>query len=207
MRSCRYALAFDRRQCTPICCQFLCCSCWSSHAEWSVHAPSVNNKQQAQQLRYQEAATSLFSACSSACLFELGMYVSACRQVWYSSSWSISTLEASRRAVTDLLTIANSLGKLPPQRRVDAQPSAGALSSPDVLELLRHWQVKNVTLAAARSAWLDNADNAFGHIVNFKRKADRLALSELALTGEMRALGSGDTGSVVMSRQIRRACI
>jgi hypothetical protein len=127
-----------------------------------------------------------------------GMRLPACLQVWYSSAWSNSTLEAFRRAVTDLLTTANSLSKLAPQRRSDAHPSADALTAPDVLELLRHWQVKNVTLAAARSAWLDNADNAFGHIANFKRKADRLALSELALTGELRALGAGDTGSVVM---------
>jgi hypothetical protein len=100
--------------------------------------------------------------------------------------------------VTDLLTAASTLSKLAPQRRSDAHPSADALTVPDVLELLRHWQVKHVTLAAARSAWLDNADNAWGHIANFKRKTDRLALSELALSGEMQALGPGDTGSVVM---------
>lgn len=42
-----------------------------------------------------------------------------------------------------------------------------------MLELLRHWQVKQVTLSAARSGWLDCADNSFVHIANFKRKEDR----------------------------------
>jgi hypothetical protein len=79
-----------------------------------------------------------------------------------------------------------------------AHTSADALAAPDVLELLRHWQVKHVPLAAARHAWLRNADNSFVHICNFSRKADRLALTEVALTGELRALGPGDCGSVVM---------
>jgi hypothetical protein len=116
-------------------------------------------------------------------------------QVWFSSTWSSNTLEAFRRAVTQLLTTASSLT---PQQRKAAHLSADALSALDVLELLRHWQLKQVTLAAARSAWLDSADNSFVHLSNLRRKVDRLALTELALTGELRALGPGDTGSVVM---------
>jgi hypothetical protein len=124
--------------------------------------------------------------------------VSACLQVWFSSTWSSKTLDAFKRAVTELLTTASSLSSLTPQQRKAAHPSADALVTPDVLELLRHWQIKQVTLAAARSVWLDNADNSFVHISNLRRKVDRLALTELALTGELRALGPGDTGSVVM---------
>jgi hypothetical protein len=125
--------------------------------------------------------------------------VSACLQVWFSSTWSNTTLEAFRRAVAELLTTASSLTSLTTQQRKAAHQSADALVAPDVLELLRHWQVKQVTPAAARSAWLDNADNYFVHICNFARKTDRLALTELALTEELRALGPGDTGSVMFA--------
>lgn len=108
--------------------------------------------------------------------------------------------------MTALLTVSTSLRQPSQQQQQPAgdtssrpaHPSADALAAPDVLELLRHWQVKHVTLAAARRAWLDNADNAFVHICNFTRKADRLAMTEVALTGELRALGPGDCGSVVM---------
>lgn len=107
--------------------------------------------------------------------------------------------------MTALLTTSASLRQPAQQQQPagdtssrSAHLSADALAAPDVLELLRHWQVKRVTLAAARRAWLDNADNSFVHICNFTRKADRLALTEVALTGELRAVGPGDCGSVVM---------
>lgn len=100
--------------------------------------------------------------------------------------------------MAELLTTASSLSSVSPEQRQAVHPSADALVAPDVLELLRHWQEQQVTLAAARSSWLDNMTDSFSRICNFTRKIDRLAFTEVMLTGELSALGPGDTGSVVM---------
>lgn len=67
-----------------------------------------------------------------------------CLQVWYSAGWSKATLTAFRKAVTALLKTA---------AKRQPHPSAEALRHPGVLELLQHWQVKEVKLAAARRGW------------------------------------------------------
>lgn len=113
-------------------------------------------------------------------------------QVWYSSAWSKPTLATFRAAVTVLLATCMS------QQSSPVHPSADALAAADVLKLLRHWQLKQVPLASARKGWQHGAAHSLTWITNFNRKIDRLALCELALTGELPALGPSDTGSVVM---------
>lgn len=99
-------------------------------------------------------------------------------QVWYSAGWSRSTLAAFRAA----------LAAAAEQARVQAQPEA-------VCRLLAHWQQQSVTLAAARSAWLADLGTQLSVTANFVRKADRLALAQYLLSGQ---LLDADVGSVVM---------
>lgn len=113
----------------------------------------------------------------------------AVKQVWYSAVWSSRTLKAFRKAVGQLLTAA---------AKHQPHPSAEALSAPLVLELLQHWHVKEVKLAAARKGWQVLADTFPAKIGNFTRPQDRTALCHLALTGELSALGAADGGNVVM---------
>jgi hypothetical protein len=77
-------------------------------------------------------------------------------------------------------------------------PSADALSTAEVRKLLQQWQVKHVPLASARKGWQNSVKYTLTWITNFKRMADRLALCEMALTGELPGIGPSDTGSVVM---------
>jgi hypothetical protein len=118
--------------------------------------------------------------------------------VWYSSAWSRSTLEHFRQAITTLLTAAAAVSKAPQQQRRTLHPSADALLDSDVLGLLRRWQVKQVPIKTARQGWAASSDGSFTWLCNFARKADRVALAEVELTGEIAALGAGDVGSVVM---------
>jgi len=113
----------------------------------------------------------------------------AVKQVWYSAVWSSTTLKAFRKAVGHLLKAAV---------KHQPHPSAEAMSDPLVLELLRHWHVKEVKLAAARKGWQVLADTFPAKIANFTRPQDRTALCHLALTGEVPELGAADGGSVVM---------
>jgi hypothetical protein len=118
--------------------------------------------------------------------------------VWYSAAWSNSALAAFRAAVTELLAAALAAGGAAAQPRRAPHPSAAALTAPPVVRLLRHWQTKHVPLAAARSGWLASLSRAWVDIANFTRKADRLALCSLVLTGEVPELGPADAGSVTM---------
>lgn len=118
--------------------------------------------------------------------------------MWYSSLWSNSTLAAFRRAITTLLATATAISNAPPQQRRSLHPSADALIASDVLFLLRKWQVKKVSIGAARQGWQKASDHSWSWLGNFKRKTDRIAMIELEMTGEVRALGAGDTGSITM---------
>lgn len=118
--------------------------------------------------------------------------------VWYSSTWSSSTLAAFRSAVSELLATATGTSSRPKQQQQHAALQGSALTSQNVLKLLREWQIKHVPLAAARKSWQASLDHSFAWLSNFQRKGDRLALSELMLTGELAALGGGDVGSVAM---------
>lgn len=112
--------------------------------------------------------------------------------MWYSAAWSTCTLASFRQAVTHLLGAALAAQQ---QQPTDA---TAALSHPRVLALLRHWQIKQVPLAAARHGWLDLQNKTCCLVANFKRKADRLALCQLLTTGELPLIGAGHVGSVVM---------
>jgi len=119
-------------------------------------------------------------------------------QVWYSATWSNSSLAAFRSAVSELLATATAASSLAKQQQQQAALQGSALAAPDVLKLLRGWQIKHVPLADARKGWQASLDHSFAWLSNFRRKGDRLALSELMLTGQIAALGAGDVGSVVM---------
>jgi hypothetical protein len=68
-----------------------------------------------------------------------------------------------------------------------------------VRQLLQHWAShKGVSLAAARGSWLADTEATPAYIANFKRKADRLALYEYSLTGQLGGATDGDVGSVIM---------
>jgi hypothetical protein len=54
------------------------------------------------------------------------------------------------------------------------------------------------TLAAARAGWLADKEAAPAYIANFMRKADRLALYDYSLTGQLGGASDGDVGSVMM---------
>jgi hypothetical protein len=119
-------------------------------------------------------------------------------QVWYSAAWSNSTLAAFRAAVSELLAAAQPTGAAAGSPRPPPHPSAAALAQPPVARLLRHWQAAHVPLAAARSGWLASQTNSWAVVANFRRKADRLALCSLVLTGEVPQLGPADVGSPAM---------
>lgn len=119
-------------------------------------------------------------------------------QVWYSSTWSSNTLAAFKGAVLALLNAGAAASKQPLHLRTTVHPSADALADPDVLKLLRHWQVANVSLAAARMGWAQGACTSTTVVANFKRKVDRLALCQVLLTGDMPVLGPCDHGSICM---------
>lgn len=86
-------------------------------------------------------------------------------QAWYSSSWSHATVSAFHSALSSLL-------------QQQQQDDAGVLLPASVSALLQHWQMSDVTLSAARSAWLADRNHSCSYIANFKRKCDRLALAK-----------------------------
>eukprot|EP00878_Enallax_costatus_P026213 GHUV01028102.1.p4 GENE.GHUV01028102.1~~GHUV01028102.1.p4 ORF type:complete len:106 (-),score=28.99 GHUV01028102.1:832-1149(-) len=85
-------------------------------------------------------------------------------QAWYSAAWSHNTLRVFRAALTSIFK----------QQQAGCKEHLPA----SVLNLLRHWQLSDVTLAAARSAWLADRNHSCSNIANFKRKCDRMALAE-----------------------------
>ena len=100
-------------------------------------------------------------------------------QVWYSAAWSKATLAAFREALSQVLA-ATRQQQLPEE----------------VLALLRHWQLHDVSLAASRKSWLDSmTETHSGEIANFKRKEDLMAMCSYVVTGQ---LLDADVGSVVM---------
>ena len=103
-------------------------------------------------------------------------------QVWYSAAWSSNTLVAFRRAVTLVLEGGTKL--------------TGA-SHPDVRVLLQTWQSAKVSLARARSLWLESTPDEikWRDIGSFKRAADRKALCAYSISGQ---LLEATMGSVVM---------
>ncbi|KAJ3066660.1 hypothetical protein HDU98_010057 [Podochytrium sp. JEL0797] len=103
--------------------------------------------------------------------------VDAILQVWYSAAWSRDTLACFRRALASLLAPAKNS------------------PSPHVRALLVHWQGSSVTLRESRRLWLDNHSKSWAWIGTFRREADRLALCEYFLTGQIL---EADVGSVVM---------
>eukprot|EP00808_Paulinella_micropora_P005261 g47494.t1 len=99
-------------------------------------------------------------------------------QVWYSSTWDADTMRAFRDALTYILE------KKPPQDK-------------EVLEWLEHWNThRDVTLQTARQGWLAGFRPHNQKIGCWKKKADRLALAQYVLTGEL--AGGGPYGSVTM---------
>ncbi|EFJ53047.1 hypothetical protein VOLCADRAFT_85918 [Volvox carteri f. nagariensis] len=112
-------------------------------------------------------------------------------QVWYSSVWSMGALKAFREALTEILTEECVRTELPPE----------------VLSYLHHWQLRDVSLAESRRRWLEDWRQTFCAVGQFREKADRLALVEYMLTGQLPGLVSGGNedeaggelvGSVVM---------
>eukprot|EP00808_Paulinella_micropora_P010602 g2870.t1 len=101
-----------------------------------------------------------------------------CPLVWYSSSWDAETLHAFRRGVAKVLQ--------QPHTPQDAE----------VREYVAHWASHNVSLSTARDQWLQRFRPNKQGIGNWKRRSDRLAMAEYAVTGEL--AGGGAFGSVCM---------
>ena len=114
-----------------------------------------------------------------ATMLKLSAPVDAVLQVWYSTAWTSSTLNAFRKAIKHAL---------------DKREFSGANHS-DVLMLLAHWLKSDVTLQEARKQWVRYNKSRWLSIANFKIAADRYAMATYSLTGQV--LG-GDVGSVVM---------
>lgn len=99
--------------------------------------------------------------------------------MWYSSSWSKSTLGSFRKALREMLN------------GTDA-----AIYSAEVVSLLEHWQQFDVTLRTARSEWLERHSlRNHVEIANFRREMDRFALCHYLLSGEIL---ESEVGSVAM---------
>ncbi|GLC48877.1 Mitochondrial import receptor subunit TOM70 [Pleodorina starrii] len=131
-------------------------------------------------------------------------------QVWYSSTWSREAHAAFRRALTDILKNATATDTeedvFEEQRRPATAAAAAAAASVDTMQLpaavlsyLRHWQLRDVSLAESRRRWMADWRRTLCVVGQFTQKADRLALSEYHLTGQLPGLGGGELeGSVVM---------
>jgi hypothetical protein len=128
----------------------------------------------------------------------------SCAQVWYSSAWSRSTLTAFQRATTTVLAAAADGSR----SSTNAPSSGGAAAAvrnhqqlwresltPAVVEVLRLWQQQEVALSTSRKEWLANDKQAHVQIMAFKQQADRMAMAEYMLTGQ---LGEAAVGSTTM---------
>ncbi|GIL66711.1 hypothetical protein Vafri_20195 [Volvox africanus] len=109
-------------------------------------------------------------------------------QVWFSATWTSEAHTAFRRTVTELLA----------ENWHGGREGSGNLPTA-VLSYLRHWQRRDVSLEESRQRWLSDSSRMYSEVGQFRDKADRLALCEYLLTGQLPGLGGSDlVGSVVM---------
>lgn len=110
-------------------------------------------------------------------------HVDSILQVWYSSCWNSRTLCDFRTAISSILT----------DKKVDSR----SVGHPEVRFLLEHWLPAKVSIATARSLWLNNSPDTvkWRKIGNFNRPRDRKALCQYLMTGQVL---EATLGSVVM---------
>ena len=89
-------------------------------------------------------------------------------QVWYSSAWTRAALAAFRTALTAVLSRAG-----PAAAGGGGGGGGSGGLPPAVMDLLRHWQLRDVPLRQARSEWLGSLSRSESYIGNFKEKVRR----------------------------------
>jgi hypothetical protein len=100
-------------------------------------------------------------------------------QVWYSATWSRRALASFRSAVDTVLQRPVTSSTLLPPATASTASSSSNMQQPlneGVAQLLRHWQLHDVTLKQARQGWLKESRTPWVTIANYKKKADRQAL-------------------------------
>jgi hypothetical protein len=101
------------------------------------------------------------------------------KQVWYSAAWSRRALASFRSAVDTVLQRPVTTSILLPPTTTSTTSSTSNRQQPlneGVAKLLRHWQLRDVTLKQARQGWLKDSRTPWVTIANYKKKADRHAL-------------------------------
>lgn len=91
-------------------------------------------------------------------------------QVWYSSAWSVSTLQAFRSAVLAVLDDHSTQSSSGGSGGSGGTGGSAAALDPEVQLLLQHWQAADVTLAASRAQWFESQERTHVWIGSFKRK-------------------------------------
>ncbi len=130
----------------------------------------------AEMIQQQQQQAAALGAGDTVCLEGIDLII----QVWYSSAWTRAALAAFRAALTALLSSRAG-------RAAAAATAAGAAGgngfgggsgsssvggglTPAVVDLLRHWQLRDVSLRQARSEWLGSLSRSESYIGNFKEK-------------------------------------